>query len=421
MPISQALMADLRRDLSPSTLVTEATELPAYGQDWRAARGVPGVVVRPRHADDVVATLRFAAQHGVPVVPRGAGTNAAASFQPSPDELLLDLRLMDRIVRIDSERREAIVQPGVINGDLVARLAPLGLLYAADPASAPFSSLGGNLMTNAGGPHCLKYGVTYHQVSELVCVLIGGETMRLGAADAGPDLLGVVIGSEGTLAVVVEATLRLRPLPAATRTLLATFADAAAAAAAVFALLATGIVPAALEYADATAIRMFDHYAPSGYPADAALLLIDLDGDADAVATDLETAEAVLQPAARDIWRADDAATRATLWRGRLHAAQAIMATGQQHHLGDATVPPSRIPDLQRAIEAISARHGLAIPTLGHAGDGNLHPIILFDGDDPRQRSAAALAEEELVDAALALGGTISGEHGIGSDKRSSM
>ncbi|HET7093775.1 MAG TPA: FAD-linked oxidase C-terminal domain-containing protein [Thermomicrobiales bacterium] len=421
MSISRALMADLRRSLGPNAVVTDAADLPGYGDDWRAPRGVPGVVARAATADDVVTTLRFAARHGVPVVPRGAGTNAAASFRPTPARILLDLRRMDRIVRVDPERREAVVQPGVINDDLVARVAPLGLLYAADPASAHLSSLGGNIMTNAGGPHCLKYGVTYHQVSELDCVLMGGDTLRLNAADAGPDLLGVVIGSEGTLAVVVEATLRLRPLPAATRTLLAAFADATAAAAAVFAILATGVVPSALEYVDAAAIRMFDNYAPSGYPADAAaLLLIDLDGDADAAASDLATVESVLRPVARNVWRANEAAARASLWRGRLHAAQAIVATGKQHYLGDTTAPPSRIADLQQAIEVIAARNGLSIPTLGHAGDGNLHPVILFD-DDPRQRAAAERAEEELIEAALGLGGTITGEHGVGADKRQTM
>jgi glycolate oxidase len=296
------------------------------------------------------------------------------------------------------------------------------LQYAADPASAPLSSIGGNIMTNAGGPHCLKYGVTFHQVKQIDCVLIGGDALRLDAADAGPDLLGVVIGSEGTLAVVVEATVRLRPLPPATRTLLATFADADRAAEAVFAILATGVTPAALEYADAAAIRMFDHYAPSGYPSDAgALLLIDLDGNAEAVAADLAVVEAELRRMAREVRRADDDAARAALWRGRLHAAQAIVATGLQHCLGDATVPPSRIPALQRAIATIAARHRLEIPTLGHAGDGNLHPVILFDGNDPRQIAAAARAEEELIGAALELGGTITGEHGVGSDKRHSM
>ncbi len=417
-----ALVADLRRVLAPGTVVTEPEDLVVSGQDFRGQRGLPDVVVRPRNATEVVATLRYAADRGVPVIPRAAGTNFAASFLPAPEQILLDLRAMHRVLRVDPRRGEVVVQPGVINGDLNAQLAPLGLCYSPDPASSPISSIGGNIATNAGGPHCLKYGVTFHHVTALECVLTGGDTLRLRADDAGPDLLGVVIGSEGTLAVVTEATLRLRPLPEETRTLLAVFADAAAAAQAVFTILATGVVPAALEYADAAAIAMFDHYASSGYPADAgALLLVDLDGTAEEVAADLPVVEAVLQQASREVRRADDASTRAELWRGRLHAAHAIVATGQQSLTCDTTVPPSRIPDLHQAITTIAQRHHLAIPTLGHAGDGNLHPVILFDGDDPAQRVAAAQVHEDLTAAALELGGTITGEHGVGSEKRHSM
>ena len=308
MTLTPALIKELSRVLSPESLVTATEDLPAYGQDFREQRGVPGVVVRPHESTDVVATLRCAATHGVPVVPRAAGTNLAAGFVPTPEQILLDLRSLNRVLRLDPERREAVVQPGLINGELNAQLAPLGLCYSPDPASTPISTIGGNIATNAGGPHCLKYGVTFHHVTGLECALIGGDTMRLRADDAGPDLLGVVIGSEGTLAIVLEATLRLRPLPAETRTLLAVFADAEAAAEAVFAILATGVVPAALEYADAAAIRMFDGYAPSGYPADAgALLLVDVDGTAEEVAADLPVVEAVLRRAARHVWRADDA------------------------------------------------------------------------------------------------------------------
>jgi glycolate oxidase len=422
MHLPAALAMDLRQVLAPRTVVTEPEDLPAFGQDFRGPRGIPGIVVRPYHAVDVVATLRYAADHGVPVATRAAGTNFTASFLPSPEKILLDTRAMNRVVRVDPESGEAVVQPGVINGDLNAQLAPLGLCFSPDPASTPISSIGGNIATNAGGPHCLKYGVTFHHVLGMECALLGGDTLHLRADDAGPDLLGVVIGSEGTLAIVTEATLRLRPLPPETRTLLAVFADAAAAAQAVFTILATGVIPAALEYVDAAAIAMFDHYAPSGYPADAgALLLVDLDGTLDEVAADMLVVEAVLRQVAREVRRADDAPTRAELWRSRLHSAHAIVATGQQFFTGDTTVPPSRIPALQQAITAVAQRHHLAIPTVGHAGDGNLHPVILFDGSDGTQRTAAERAHEELIAAALALGGTITGEHGVGSEKLHSM
>jgi glycolate oxidase len=217
------LAADLAALLSPDAIVTDAAELPAYGEDFLENRGTPGVVVRARHAADVQAVLRYAAERGIAVVPRAAGTNVAAAFLPSPERIMLDLRPMNRIRSIDPDRRLAVVEPGVINGDLNAHLAPLNLGYAPDPASASISTIGGNIATNAGGPHCLKQGVTVHHVEAVTCVLPGGDTLRLTAAGPGPDLLGVLIGSEGTLGIVTEATVRLRPLPLVTRTLLAIF------------------------------------------------------------------------------------------------------------------------------------------------------------------------------------------------------
>ncbi len=417
-----ALIQDLRRSLTATTLVSEAADLPPYGQDFRAHRGVPGVVVRPRDPAEIATILRCAAAFDVPVVPRAAGTNLATSFVPSAERILLDLRELNRILRVDPERCEVAVQPGVVNGNLNAQLAPLGLCFSPDPASSSLSTIGGNIATNAGGPHCIKYGVTFHHVTGLSCALVCGDTMHLHADDAGPDLLGAVIGSEGTLAIITEATLRLRPLPEQTRTVLAVFANAEAAAQAVTAILATGVVPAAVEYADAAAIAMFDGYAPSGYPSDAgALVLMDVDGTAEEVAADLPVVETVLLQIAREVRRADDAVSREALWRGRLQAAQAIVATGQQHFLCDSTVSPSRVPALQQAIAAIAARNRVSIPTLGHLGDGNLHPVILFDGESVAQRTAAEKAHEELIEAALAMGGTITGEHGVGSEKLHTM
>lgn len=422
MAITAGLVADLRAALSAGALVTAAGELPAYGHDWWAQRGVPGVAVRAASAEDVAATLRYAAQHGVAVVPRAAGTNVSAGFLPTPECILLDLRTLNRVLSIDPERREAVVQPGVINGALNRDLAPLGLHFSPDPASAAFSSIGGNIAENAGGPHCLKYGVTVHHVNGIEAVLTGGDRIRLGAGDTGPDLLGVLIGSEGTLAIVTEATLSLRPLPPVTRTLFAIFDDAEAAAEAVSATIAAGVIPAALEYCDGSAATMFEEYAPAGYPTDAAaVLLVDLDGEADEVARDLAATEAILRRGAREVRRSDDEATRAGLWRGRLQGAQALISSGRGYFICDTTVPRERIPAMQRAVTAIAARHKLLIPTLGHAGDGNIHPIILYDKDDPAQRAAMLVAEQEVTAAAVALGGTITGEHGVGSDKLRDM
>jgi glycolate oxidase len=422
MAVAAGLVADLRGALSAGALVTATDELPAYGHDWWAQRGVPGVAVRAGSAEDVAATLRYASRYGVAVVPRAAGTNVSAGFLPTPECILLDLRTLNRVLSIDPERREAVVQPGVINGALNHELAPLGLCFSPDPASAVFSSIGGNIAENAGGPHCLKYGVTVHHVNGLACALPGGDVVRLGAGDAGPDLLGVVIGSEGTLVIVTEATLALRPLPPVTRTLFAIFDDAEAAAEAVSATIAAGVIPAALEYCDGSAAAMFEEYAPAGYPTDAAaVLLVDLDGEADEVARDLAATGAILRRGAREVRGADDEATRAGLWRGRLQGAQALIASGRGYFICDTTVPRERIPAMQRAVTAIAARHNLLIPTLGHAGDGNTHQIILYDKGDPAQRAAMLRAEQEVTAAAVALGGTITGEHGVGSDKLRDM
>jgi glycolate oxidase len=378
--------------------------------------------VRAASANDVVATLRLAATHGVAVAPRAAGTNVAAGFLPTPASILLDLRPLNRIIGIDLARREATVEPGVLNGALQERLAPLGFCFSPDPASAPLASIGGNIAENAGGPHCLKYGVTVHHVNALTAVLVGGEQVRLAATDPGPGLLGVVIGSEGTLAIVTEAALALRPLPAMTRTLLAAFDDAEAAVEAVTATLAAGILPAALEFFDQEAALRFERYAPSGYPTDAeAVLLVDLDGEPEEVQADQDALEAILRRAARTVRRADDDAARAALWRGRLFAGQVLAASDSGYFICDTTVPRERIPAMQRAVRAIAARHQVAIVTLGHAGDGNIHPTILFNKEDPAEVAAMRAAEREIIAAAVAFGGTITGEHGVGSDKLRDM
>jgi len=420
--ISTALANDLRPLLSPDALVTDAAALPAYGHDFWTQRGTPGIVVRAARAEDVIATLRYAAACGIPVVARAAGTNVSAGFLPTPERIMLDLRPMHRVLTIDTERREAVVQPGVINGDLNARLAPLGFCFSPDPGSAAISSIGGNIAENAGGMHCLKYGVTDDHVVAVACALIGGDMMRFAADDTGPDLLGLLIGSEGTLGIVTEATVALRPLPAVTRTLLAVFDDADDAAAAVSATIAAGIIPAAMEFFDRPAVGFFDAFSPSGYPKEGeAFLLIDLDGSAGEVAEEMADLEPILRRGARTVHRADDEAARAALWKPRIEGALALVASGRGFFICDTTVPRERIPEMQRAVVAIGQRSGLQMLTLGHAGDGNIHPIILFDKTDPAQVAAMEAADDAVVATALALGGTITGEHGIGSEKRRQM
>jgi len=413
---------DLAPLLSPGALITDPRVLPEYGRDFWAQRGIPGAVVCPSRTEDVVATLRFAQERGIPVVPRAAGTNIGAGFLPASDRLLLDLRAMHRVLHLDPERRLVTVQPGLLNGDLQEQVAPLGLCYSPDPASAPLSSIGGNIAENAGGPHCLKYGVTFHHVAGIECVLPGGRVMQLNAEDGGPDLLGVLIGSEGTLAVVTEARLALRPLPPVVRTLLAAFDRAEDAAEAVSAIIAAGVVPAALEFFDRAAVALFESHEPTGYPTDAgALILVDVDGTADEVAHELPLVEAELHCHAREVRRADTPQARAALWRGRLHAGQAKADSACDYFIGDTTVPRQQIPAMLHAIRAVADRWGLHILTLGHAGDGNLHPTIAYDRANPAQVAAMQGAARDLVSAALELGGALTGEHGVGSEKRDMM
>lgn len=422
MRAAASLATDLRLLLSPDALVTDAAALPAYGHDFWTQRGTPGIVVRAARTEDVAVTLRYAAERGIAIVPRAAGTNVSAGFLPTPERILLDLRPLNRILTIDTERREAVVQPGVINGDLNTRVAPFGFCFSPDPGSASISSIGGNLAENAGGMHCLKYGVTDDHVNAVECALIGGDTVRLAADDTGPDLLGLLIGSEGTLGIITEATVALRPLPAVTHTLLAIFNDADDAAAAVSATIAAGIIPAAMEFFDRAAVGFFDAFSPSGYPAEGeAFLLIDLDGDADEVARDMSEIEPILRRAAPTVLRAENDAARAALWKPRIDGALALVASGRGFFICDTTVPRERIPAMQRAVVEIGQHSGLQMLTLGHAGDGNIHPVILFDRDDPAQVAAMEEADDAVVATALALGGTITGEHGIGSEKRRQM
>jgi FAD/FMN-containing dehydrogenase len=304
-----SITSDLTRYLSHGALLSDPTELPAYGSDFWGQRGTPGVVVRAAHTQDIVETLRYAAARGIPVIPRAAGTNGSAGFLPTSASILLDLRRLNRVRHIDPELREAIVEPGVLNGDLQAQLAPLGFRYSPDPASAPISTIGGNIAENAGGPRCLKYGVTFHHVHGVECVLANGDMLQLNALDTGPDLLGVIIGSEGTLGVVTQARLKLSPLPQATRTLLASFDQPEKAVTLVSSILATGILPATIEYLDQQAIRLFESYAPTGYPLDAAVLIIDVDGSPEEVEHDIAAIEHIVRVTAREVRRAEDEAT----------------------------------------------------------------------------------------------------------------
>jgi glycolate oxidase len=404
---------------------TDPDILTAKGHDYWGFGGTPGLLLRPSTRDEVVAVLRIAARHGVHVVTRGGGSNCAGATMPSPDRVMIDLSTMDRVLDIDPAARTARVQPGIVNAVLQQQLAPHGLCFSPDPVSAHLATVGGNIIENAGGPHALKYGVTYNHVLGVEVVLADGTVIQLSADDDGPDLLGVLIGSEGTLGIVTEATVALRPIPPVTRSLMGSFTTARDAAETVAAIIETGTVPAALEWLDRAGIAGLEQFVDTGYPTDVdAMVLIDIDGTPEQVNRDTEIVERVLRRTAVEVRRADDEDARAKLWYGRLHAPDTVVATGKGFFIGDVTVPRNRIPDIQEAIQAAAARHSdglLFIATAAHAGDGDLHPITFFDRDNPGAPAALEAANNEIIDAALSLGGTITGEHGVGTEKRQFM
>jgi glycolate oxidase len=420
------LIAEFTAALSgPDAVVTDAAVLSAKGHDFWGLGGTPGLLLRPCTRDEVVAVVRIAGQHHVPLVTRGGASNCAGAMMPSPTRVLIDLSAMNRVLDIDAVARTARVQPGVINYTLQQQLAPHGLCFSPDPVSAHLATVGGNIIENAGGPHALKYGVTYNHVVEVEAVLADGTVIHLSADDDGPDLLGVLVGSEGTLAILTEATVALRPVAPVTRSLMGSFTTAHDAADTVAAIIQTGTVPAAVEWLDHTGIVGLQQFTDAGYPTDAAaIVLIDIDGTAEQVDRDTELVEQVLRRTAVEVRCADDEDARAKLWYGRLHAPELVVHSGKGFFIGDVTVPRQHIPDMQDAIQAAAARHTdglLFIMVCGHAGDGDLHPFTFFDRDNPKAPAALEAANNEIVDAALRLGGTITGEHGVGTEKRQFM
>lgn len=405
----------------PDAVATDAATLAENGRDYWGFGQQPGLVLRPHTRDDVVAIVKIAAQHDISLVTRGGASNCSAGVMAGADRAVIDLTKMNQILEIDPSARTARVQPGVINYDLQEQLAPHKLVFSPDPVSAHLATIGGNIIENAGGPHALKYGVTYNHVLAVEAVLADGSVARFSADDDGPDLLGVLIGSEGTLAILVEATLSLRPIPPVTRSLMGSFTTAREAAETIAAIIQTGTVPAAVEWLDRVGIAGLQQFTDTGYPTDAdAIVLIDVDGAVDEVDRDAQIVDQVLRRHAVEVRRADDDDARAKLWYGRLHAPDAVVHSGKGFFIGDVTVPRQHIPEMQQAIQDAAKRHSdalLFIAVTGHAGDGDLHPTTFYDKDNPNAAAALEAANNEIIEAALKLGGTITGEHGVGTEK----
>jgi glycolate oxidase subunit GlcD len=398
-------------------------ELRAYESD-----GLPGYQRRPSLAvfpgtrDETIAVVRLLAERGVRYVPRGAGTGLSGGAL-ADDVVLLGLHRLTRIVSIDADNARAVVEPGVVNSTLSRATAPYGLQYAPDPSSQTACTIGGNVAENAGGPHCLKYGVTLNHVLAVTAILPSGEIVELGNAAGeaeGYDLLGAFIGSEGCFGIALDVTVRLVRAPQAVYTLLADFSSVNAAAEAVSAIIASGIVPAALEMMDAPTIQAVEAsiYA-AGYPTDAAaILLIELDGAAAGLAEDAaRVTRFCTEAGARAVRAATDPAERARLWQGRKKAFGAMGRLAPHLVVQDAVVPRTRLPRVLAEIAGIGRKYGVQVCNVFHAGDGNLHPNIPYDASDPVQSENVHHAMKEIMQACIDAGGTITGEHGIGLDK----
>ncbi len=387
-------------------------------------RRVPDLVVLPGSREEVIAVVRLLAALGVPFVPRGAGTGLSGGALADEGSVLLVLTRLNRILEMDKNNRRAVVEPGVVNAKLGAAAKPHGLQYAPDPSSQSACTIGGNVAENAGGPHCLKYGVTANHILALEVLLADGSLVALGSPGGepwGPDLVGVFVGSEGNFGVATKITVRLMPLPRAIRTLLADFSSIRAAGEAVSAIIAAGIVPAALEMMDQSCIRAVeDSVYAAGYPRDAAaVLLVELDGrNADAVVAETDAVTDILRKSAsRSVRSAANEAERERLWQGRKKAFGAMGRLSRDLVVQDAVVPRSALPQVLETISTIANKYGLVVSNVFHAGDGNLHPNISFDATDPAVKQRVEAASGEIMATCIAAGGTITGEHGVGIDK----
>ncbi|MBA3659070.1 MAG: FAD-binding protein [Gemmatimonadales bacterium] len=419
-----ALIEGLARIVGPKWVRHRRAELATFSMDGLPTReSYPALVVMPATAAEVREIIRLLHILDVPFVARGAGTGLSGGAVADPDTVLLTLTRMNRVLRVDPANRRATVEPGVVNARLSDAVLPFGLHYVPDPSSQSACTVGGNVAENAGGPHCLKYGVTTNHIVELDVVRSDGSTVRLGSPQGepwGPDLVGLFVGSEGMFGVAVAITVRLEPLPESVRTMLADFDTVRGASEAVSAIIAAGIVPAALEMMDRACVAAVEAsiYA-AGYPTDAeAVLLVELDGAAEAVSGEAEAVEALLRErGARSVRSATSPADRARLWQGRKKAFGAMGRIAPDLAVQDAVVPRSALPDIMDRIAEVRDRYGLSISNVFHAGDGNLHPNISFDRRDPDLAHRVHEACREIMAACVAAGGSITGEHGVGSDK----
>ena len=424
---STAVVAALRAALPPSSVLSDTEDTRPYECDGLSAyRQLPMAVALPADETQVLAVLNICREFKVPIVPRGAGTGLSGGAMPIEGGVVLSTARMNQVVRMDAYSRTAVVQPGVRNLAISEAAEPHGLYYAPDPSSQIACTIGGNVAENSGGVHCLKYGLTIHNVLRVRMVTIEGEVLELGseALDApGLDLLAAVIGSEGMLGIVTEVTVRLLPKPATARVIMASFADVVTGGNAVAAVIAAGIIPAGLEMMDRTSSRMVEPFVRAGYDTDAAaILLCEADGTVDEVEEEIARMSAVLQAAgASAVQVSVSEAERLRFWSGRKNAFPAAGRISPDYYCMDGTIPRKHLARVLLGIAEMEGRYGLRCANVFHAGDGNLHPLILFDANQQDELQRAEAFGAEILALCVEVGGTITGEHGVGIEKIDSM
>ena len=424
--ISTQLVADLRRIVGTDGVISNRDELLVYECDaFTMEKNLPNVVVLPRNTEQVVAVVKCCAAAQVPIIPRGAGTSLSGAVLPVEGGVMIALTRMNKIVSVDFENRRAVVEAGFVNAWITNAVKSRGLFYAPDPSSQPACTIGGNIATNSGGPHTLKYGVTTNHVLGLELVLPDGELIWLGTTPDGGedvdgyDLRGVVIGSEGMFGIVTRALVRLVRAPQAYKTMLGVFESVDDASQTVSEIIAAGIVPGAIEMMDQLITQAVEAAYQFGFPLDAgAVLIVELDGLAAGLD---EQAQRVLEICrknrAREVRMANSDEERAALWKCRKRAFGAIGRLSPNYLTEDGVVPRSRLPEVMRFVAATSAKYRLRIANVFHAGDGNIHPLVLYDERDPDEVRRALAAGHEILERCVEMGGSVSGEHGIGVQK----
>jgi glycolate oxidase len=412
--------------LSPSLVLHRPEDLLLYEYDGSVEKGRPGAVVFPSTTEEVSRIVRLAAQHHVPIIGRGAGTGLSGGALARTGGIMIVFARMNRILELDFDNQRAVVQPGVVNYELTRAVEHAGLYFAPDPSSQKSCTIGGNVSENAGGPHTLAYGVTTNHVTALELVLPDGAIFRVGSRHGdclGYDLAGLLVGSEGTLALVTEITVKLLRKPESVKTLLAIFDSVDDASETVAEITARAITPAACEMLDGWTLRAVEDFIHAGFPLDsAAVLLIELEGLAESVVAQVEAVDEVCREHhAREVRIARDDSERELLWKGRKNAFGALGRIAPSNYVLDGVIPRSKIPQALRRIQEIGERYNFKIGNIFHAGDGNLHPIVLFDPREPGQYQRAIDASAEIIRYCVEIGGALTGEHGVGMEKSELM